>query len=181
MPTDLQDLKNHIAAMPADELIDLAVFDAADYRTDVLSLAREELHKRGYSESDLESWRASAPHRRSNDAELRLARLRFALTLSVTAIVTFSLFAPLIYYSIVAYGIPCAMFIGAGYLIWLSLRKSDPRQARAFAIGFACGVSVLLLGYATAAPWYIDLITAECLCLWILIKFIRRARFWKRT
>jgi hypothetical protein len=170
MSTDLQDLKRRMAALPADELLDLLAFDAAEYRSDALNLAREELHKRGYDESDLENWRGSATRRRSYGGDLRFGRMRFLLILVLTAIVTFCLFTPLIYYSIILYGIPCAIFIAVGYLIWLALRKSDPQGALAFAIGFACGVSVMLLACATEVPWYICLIVGEFLCLWILIK-----------
>jgi hypothetical protein len=173
MNTDFHDLKRRMATLPADELLDLVAFDVADYKVEALDLARDELYKRGYSDSDLENWRVSAAARRSN-ADLGHARVRFALTLVLTAIVTFCLFAPLIYYSIIAYGIPCAVFIAAGYLVWLALPRSDPQQARAFAIGFACGVSFLLLVVAMAVPWYGGMILAECLGLWILILAIRK-------
>jgi len=49
------------------------------------------------------------------------------------------------------------------------LRRSDPQQARAFAIGFTYSV-VLLLFVVSEVPWYVALITGECLCLWVLIK-----------
>lgn len=162
-----------MSALPTDELLDIVVFDAADYESAALELAREELRMRGCSEVDLQNWRESEAGRRANNSDLLFDRMRFALIVFVTVIVTFCLFAPLIYYSIVAYGIPCAIFIGAGYLIWLALRRNDPPQAHAFAIGFACGVFAALIPVATAVPWYAGLIVAECLGLWILIKVVR--------
>jgi hypothetical protein len=102
--------------------------------------------------------------------------LRFALTLVVTAVVTFFLFVPLIYYSIIAFGIPCAIFIGLGYLLWLALRGNDPQQARAFAIGFTCSVILLLFAFSIAVPWYTALITGESLCLWVPVKIVRELK-----
>lgn len=174
MTTDFHDLKRRMAVLPADELLDIVTFDVTDYRGDALDLAREELYKRGYSDSDLENWRVSAAGRRSPNAGLQAGRMRSVLTLVLTPIVTFGLFAPLIYLSIIVYGIPCAIFIAAGYLIWLGLRRTDPQQARAFAIGFAGVVAILVLAVATSVPWYGGMIIAECLGLWILIELIRR-------
>lgn len=174
MKTDFQDLKRRMATLPADELLDLVAFDVSDYKVEALDLARDELYKRGYSDSDLENWRVSAAARRSN-ADLGHTRVKFALSLILTTIVSFCLFAPLIYYSIIAYGIPCAVFIAAGYLIWLALRRTDPQQARAFAIGFAYGVFFTVLVMTVAVPWYGGLIIAECVALWILIEVIRKA------
>jgi hypothetical protein len=118
MNTDFQDLQRRMAALPPDELLDLVAFDVADYKVEALDLARDELYKRGYSDS---------------------------------------------------------VFIAACYLCWLALRRSDPQQAGAFAIGFACGVSFMVLVVTTAVPWYGSMIIAECLGLWILIQVIRKA------
>ena len=49
MSTDFQNLKLRMAALPADELLDIVTFDVADYRADALDLAREELYRRGFS------------------------------------------------------------------------------------------------------------------------------------
>src|ERR1051325_170205 len=174
MTTDFEDLKRRMAALPADELLDIVTFDVTDYRGDALDLARNELYKRGFSESDLENWRVSETGRQRNNAARQLGRMKFILTLVLTVIITFCLFAPIIYLSIIAYGIPCSIFIAAGYLIWLALRRTDPQQARAFAIGFAFSVAILLIAVTTAVPWYGGLMLAECLVLWILIQLFRK-------
>ena len=168
-----------MAALPADELLDLVTFDVTDYRGETLDLAREELYKRGYTESDLENWRVSTAGRRPHSAGLQAGRMRSVLTAVLTPIITFVLFAPLIYLSIILYGIPCAIFIAAGYLMWLGLRRTDPQQARAFGIGFAAVVCLLVIVVTTAVPWYGGIIVAQCLGLWILIEVIRRA--WRVT
>ena len=173
MSTDSQNLKLRIATLHAEELLEMVTFDAADYRSDALELARAELQKRGYSDADLQKWYESAGDRQAKNSREPFARLRFGVILVSTAIVTFLLFAPLIYYSIIFYGIPCAIFISAGYLIWLGSRRSDPEQARGFAIGFACSVSILLMGVSTAFPSYTSLIVGECLLLWVLFQIIR--------
>ena len=173
MSIDFQDLKLRIATLHAEELLEMVTFAAADYRSDALELARAELRKRGYSEADLQKWCESAGDRPAKNVGEPLARLRFVITLCLAGIVTFLLFAPLIYYSIIAYGIPSALFIGAGYLIWLALRQNDRQQARAFAIGFAGSVSMLLMAYSAAVPRYTGLIVGQCLFLWALFKIIR--------
>src|ERR1051325_12024769 len=175
MTTDFEDLKRRMAALPADELLDMVTFDVTDNRGDALDLALNELYKRGFSESDLENWRVSETGRQRNNAARQLGRMKFILTLVLTVIITFCLFAPIIYLSIIAYGIPCSIFIAAGYLIWLALRRTDPQQAPAFAIGFACGVFFTVLVMTVAVPWYGGLIIAECVALWILIEVIRKA------
>jgi hypothetical protein len=103
MTIDSQDLKLRVATLHAADLLEISTFDAADYRSDALELARAELRKRGYSESDVQNWRDSARAGPANNAGEPLARLGFVVTVALTGIVTFCLFAPLIYYSIVAY------------------------------------------------------------------------------
>ena len=172
MSNDLQDLKLRIANLRAEELFEIVTFDAADYRSDALELARAELHKRGFTETDVQNWYKSCWDQPVKKGDVQFARMRFAVTLILTGIVTFCLFTPLIYYSIVAYGIPCTIFIVAGYLLWLTLRRAEPQQARAFAIGFAGSVSILLLAYSAGAPWYTGLIVGECMLLWVLFRII---------
>jgi hypothetical protein len=45
------------------------------------------------------------------------------------------------------------------------------KRGNAFAIGFTCSV-VLLLFVVSEVPWYVALITGECLCLWVLIEIV---------
>ena len=173
MNTDLQNLKLHIAALPAEKLFEMVTVNVSDYRREALDLAFAELQKRGYAESDLQKWYDSTVDQGSKNPQGQLSGLKFAVILFVTCVVTFWLFAPLMFYSIIAYGIPCTIFIAAGYLIWLALRRGDPREARAFGIGFAFSVSLLLLVYSIGVPWYTGMIVCESLFLWFLFRIIR--------
>ncbi len=173
MSTDFQNLKLRIATLHAEELLEMVTFDAADNRGEAVELARAELQKRGYSEADLQNWYDSAGDRPPKYAGNRFARTKFVLNLILTAIATFFLFTPLVYYSIGAYGIPATIFISIGYLIWLALRRSNPFQGRGFAIGFASSVSLVLMAYSIGLPWYTAAIVGQCLCLWILFQIIR--------
>ncbi|HEU4837043.1 MAG TPA: hypothetical protein VFS90_21605 [Pyrinomonadaceae bacterium] len=160
-----------MATLPAEELLEIVTLDAAEYRGDALDLARAELQKRGYSESDLERLRQSAGERPLK-TDWPFPRLRFALTLVLTLIVTFLLFAPIIYYSLDVYGIPCAIFLAMGYLLWLALRRNAPKQALAFAIGFICIVAPVLFLISIELPWYTAYITGEFMALLALIKLV---------
>lgn len=171
MSADSHDLKRRMATLPAEQLLEIVTLDAAEYRGEALDLARAELQKRGYSESDLEKLSASAGARPPK-TDLPFPRLRFALTLVVTLFITFSLFAPLIYLSIEIYGIPCAIFLAIGYVIWLALQRKAPKQARAFAIGFLCSVVPVLFLVSIEFGWYTAYITGEFMCLLFLIKIV---------
>src|SRR5206468_8956112 len=101
---DLKDLRQRLHKLSSEELLQIVRIDFADYRTNVLDLTREELQRRGYSESEIQASHVQAAKKRNMPIDPQLATISFLLVTAVTAVITFSLFAPIVYYSVVAYG-----------------------------------------------------------------------------
>jgi hypothetical protein len=181
MQNELEELKRRIHALSTEELLDVVTVNAADYRSEAIKLAWDELRKREVSEVDVEHWRTEATLKRSEMNRGR-ERAHFLLVLIITAVVTFSIFAPIIYYSVVAYGVPAAAFIVGGYVIWLVLFRRRSQRAYPFAVGFSSAVLVLLVAYLTAVPTYVAMILIESFLLSVFVtlinmKLIRERRY----
>jgi hypothetical protein len=169
---DLKDLKQRLQRFSNAELLRMVKVDFADYRAEALALAWQELKSR-YGEADLQGLDLRDPKEKDLLADPQLAAIGFLFFIAATAVITFSLFAPILYYSVIAYGLPAAAFMATGYCVWAALVRRDSRRATAFAISFASPVVLLLTAQSTASPKHVGLILIEFSCFWLLLKLAR--------
>ncbi|HET6893156.1 MAG TPA: hypothetical protein VFH31_18775 [Pyrinomonadaceae bacterium] len=171
MNSEMQNLKDRMAHLSNEELLQIVRIDFADYRKEALELAKQELLQRGYSESEINQVRASAKVASNQMSNLSL--ISFAVA---TGLITFLLFPAIIYYSVIAYGLPAAIFILIGYGLWLILLRTNPKRALAFVIGFVPPVTFCLLGYLVMNPLYVGMILLPLLCALLITKLVRGFR-----
>jgi hypothetical protein len=167
---DLKNLKQRLQKSSSKELLRMVKVDFADYRPEVLDWAWQELKSRGYSDADLRAINLGVPKKKDLLADPQLAGIGFLVFIAATAVITFSLFAPIIYYSVIAYGLPASVFIATGYCVWAALVRKGSERATAFGISFASPVLLLLTAQSTATPKYVGLIIVEFSCFWLLLK-----------
>jgi hypothetical protein len=90
-----------------------------------------------------------------------------------TGLATFFAFPAIIYTSIVLYGLPAALFILTGYIVWLLLVRRDRKMGNAFALGFFPVIAFCLLGPLSAKPFYVLVVILPVVCLWIVHRLMR--------
>jgi hypothetical protein len=152
------ELKNRMATLPTEQLLQIVRIDFADYRQKALAFAGQELLRRGFRQSDMAPQKLSTTVATDQPSNFQLTLLAIA-----TGAIAMLLFPAIIYYSVLVYGAPAAAFILCGYGVWLYLRRNHRRRALAFAVGFVPPVGLILLAYSTAAPLYV---------LWLLVPLV---------
>lgn len=155
--------------LSSDELLEIVTISFRGYRKEAIALARAELNRRGFRESDI---------RPPKDFVADQQRDRFASRLSLVAftvgvgLVTFLLFPAAVYYSVVAYGLIASVFMTVGYVIWRVLLRTNPRKAMGFSTGFIPPVLFVLFYYLLGTPWLVLAIVAEFLVFCIALRFL---------
>lgn len=130
------------------------------------------LKNRGHSDADVRGLEVQTIKEQDRFVDHQLASIGFLFFIAVVAVVTFCLFAPILYYSVVVYGLPASVFITVGYYVWLALLRRGSRRATAFALSFALPVLILLIAQSTATPKYVALIFLEFCCFGLLLKVV---------
>jgi hypothetical protein len=150
-----------MAKLSSDELLEIVTVHFRGYRKEAIALARAELNRRGFPEPDIRPPSKDFIEERQPDRfPSRLGSIAFPVGV---ALVTFTLFPALVYYSIVVYGLMASVFMTVGYVIWRELMRTNPRKAMGFSIGFLAPVLLILGLYFTATPWLVLAIVGEFL------------------
>ena len=164
---DETELKNRMAALLTDQLVQIVRIDFPNYRPQALAFARQELQRRGFSKSDMTPDILATTVGTDQPSNLQLT-----LFVIATAAITILLFPATIYYSVLMYGLPAAAFLLVGYGISLFLFRTNPPKATAFAIGFAPPVVLALLMYFTAVPLYVMSLLLPLACAVLVTKLV---------
>jgi lipopolysaccharide export LptBFGC system permease protein LptF len=167
MNDEMQSLKDRMANLPSEELLQIVRIDFADYRKEALDLAKQELFGRGYSESEMAQVKGS-----SKVANNQMSDLSLILFAVATGLLTLFLFPVISYTSVIFYGLPAAIFILIGYGLWLIFLRTNPSRALAFAIGFVPPVAFCLLMLLAMKPLYVGMILLPFLCALLVTKFV---------
>jgi len=167
---DLHALEERMTKLSSDELLEIVTISFRGYRKEAIALARAELNRRGFPESDIRP--------PSKDFVADRQRDRFGSQLSHVAftvgvgLVTFLLFPAAVYYSVIAYGLIASVFMTVGYVIWRVLMRANPRKAMGFSTGFIPPVLFVLFYYLLGMPWLVLAIVAEFLVFCIALRFL---------
>lgn len=180
MHDELRALKERISTLSSEELWRMVNTDFTDYRKEALDLAKEELKRRGYGESQINRSLTKLAGKTSKTANDQMSTISFTIFAVATGLITFFLFPVISYTSIIMYGLPASIFIMIGYELWFIFRSFNPRMASAFGVGFIPPVVFCLLFLLFGAPRYVGMILLQFFCFWILHKFLT-ARWSRRA
>ena len=111
-----------------------------------------------------------------NPTKDQVSQAKFILLAVVTGAVTLFLFPAISYTSVTLYGMPAAVFILLGYVIWLFLMPRNPRMAIAFSVGFIPPVAFSLMILVAIKPLYVSMILLPVACFWFVGRFAREFR-----
>jgi hypothetical protein len=111
-----------------------------------------------------------------NPAKDQMPQATFILFAVLTGAVTLFLFPAISYTSVVFYGVPAAVFILLGYVVWLFLMSRSPRMAIAFSVGFIPPVALCLMILVAIKPLYVGMILLPVACFWFIGRFARTFR-----
>ena len=111
-----------------------------------------------------------------NPTKDQVSQAKFILLAVVTGAVTLFLFPAISYTSVTLYGMPAAVFILLGYVIWLFLMPRNPRMAIAFSVGFIPPVAFCLMILVAIKPLYVSMILLPVACFWFVGRFAREFR-----
>jgi hypothetical protein len=101
-------------------------------------------------------------------------KISFLTFIFVTGLFSFILSPAIVYYSVLAYGLPAAIFLTLGYIVWLVLIRTNRRKAIGFSIGFFPPVLLVLIFYLFLSPLLVALILTEFGCFWVVLTPLRR-------
>lgn len=166
---DLRTLEERMSKLSSDELLEIVTIDFRGYRKEAIAIARAELNRRGFRESDIRPPKDSLEARQKDRFPSKLGFLAFT---AGVGLVTFLLFPAAVYYSIIAYGLIASVFMTVGYVIWRELMRTNPRKAMGFSTGFIPPVLLILGIYLFGTPWLVLAIVAEFLVFCIALKFL---------
>ena len=155
--------------LSSDELLAIVTIDFRGYRKEAIALARAELNRRGFRESDIRPPKDFGGERQTDRFP---SRLRFLAFTAGVGLITFLLFPAAVYYSIIAYGLIASVFMTVGYVIWRELMRTDPRKAMGFSTGFIPPVLLVLGFYLFGTPLLVAAIVAEFLVFCIALRFL---------
>lgn len=172
MSDALKDLKDRISELPSEELLRIVTVEFAAYRQEALDIAREELQRRGFSQDQLNYLSRERAGAMPAPDDNRMSVVRFTVFALAVGIITFLSFPAILYYSVIAYGLPASIFISIGYVIWAILLQGNQKKALAFSVGFVPPVVLCLLFYLPAVPFYVGMIMLQFSCFWLIFKFI---------
>ena len=111
-----------------------------------------------------------------NPAKDQMSQAKFISFAVVTGAFTLFLFPAISYTSVVFYGVPAAVFILLGYVVWLFLMPRNPRMAIAFSVGFIPPVAFCLMILVAIKPLYVGMILLPVACFWFIGRFARKFR-----
>lgn len=164
---DLGALEERMTKLSSDELLEIVTIHFRGYRKEAIALARAELSRRGFRESDIR------PPKGSLEEKDRFpSKLSFVAFTAGVALITFLLFPAAVYYSIIAYGLIASVFMTVGYVIWRELMRTNPRKAMGFSTGFIPPVLLVLGFYLLGTPWLVAAIVAEFLVFCLALRLL---------
>ena len=160
-------LQERIEKLSTDELLEIVTLEFRGYRKEALALARAELNRRGFRDSDI-SLRAHDFTAQQQPDGFQLQPVAVGV---ITGLITVFLFPAAFYYSIVVYGLFASALMTVGYVIWRLLIRANPRLARGFGFGFIPPVLLILVVSLSGVPWLVLAILAEFLVFSLTIRF----------
>ena len=164
---ELPGLHERIAKLSTDELLEIVTLEFRGYRKEALALARAELNRRGFRDSDI-SLRANDFIAQQQPDGFQLQPVAVGV---ITGLIVVLLFPAAFYYSIVVYGLFASALMTVGYVIWRLMIRANPRLAKGFGFGFIPPVLLILVACLSETPWLVLAILAEFLIFSLTIRF----------